>query len=170
MKWQTSCRLVTVLFMSFTIDFTSINFVQDGFRNSSRNSAGLTVRTSVTAFWAGIVRTLCFSRMHGHRRRIANGRIIKWKHTTCPLKKKFKSQLTAGKVMLTIFWNSQGPIFGHYQEQSAMINRSCYSKKLKPAIRSKHHGQLSQDVLLHDNSHPRTAANTSNTPAAAPRS
>jgi hypothetical protein len=33
-------------------------------------------------------------------------------------KKKFKSQLTTGKVMLTFFWVSQGTIPEHYHKQS----------------------------------------------------
>ena len=31
---------------------------------------------------------------------------LEWKHLSFPVKKKFKSQLSAGKVMLTIFWDS----------------------------------------------------------------
>jgi len=38
---------------------------------------------------------------------------MEWKHPGSPVKKKFKSQPSAGKVMLTIFWDSQGVILEH---------------------------------------------------------
>ena len=39
---------------------------------------------------------------------------MKWKHFGSPVKKKFKTQLSAGKVMLTIFWDSKRPILENY--------------------------------------------------------
>jgi len=45
-----------------------------------------------------------------------------------PVKKKFKSQPTAGKVMLTLFWDSQRPVLGHYHEWTMMINSAHYSE------------------------------------------
>jgi len=54
---------------------------------------------------------------------------------------KFKSQQSAGKFMLTGFWDSQGPILEHYQERGSTINSAHYSEllihRLKPEIRSK---------------------------------
>ena len=47
---------------------------------------------------------------------------MEWKHPSSPAKKKFKPQPSAGKVMLTIFWSSQGPIFCDYlQDQRTII-------------------------------------------------
>jgi hypothetical protein len=52
--------------------------------------------------------------------------------------KKFETQLSAGKVMLTVFWDSHGPILEHYQERGTAVNSAHYIEmlrdKLKPAI------------------------------------
>ena len=90
---------------------------------------------------------------------------MEWKHPNSPCKKKFKSQPSAGKLMLTVFWDSQGVVLEHYQEKGITINSARYSEmlidKLKPAIRSKRRGLLSNGVvLLHDNARPHTAAHT----------
>ena len=89
---------------------------------------------------------------------------MEWKHPQSPIRKKFKSQPSAGKLMLTVFWDSQGPILEHYQERGSTINSVRYEMlidRLKPAIRSKRGGQLSKgNVLLHDNACPHTAAHT----------
>jgi len=38
-----------------------------------------------------------------------------WKHPQSPIRKEFKSQPSAGKLMLTVFWAAQGPVLEHYQ-------------------------------------------------------
>jgi hypothetical protein len=43
---------------------------------------------------------------------------MEWKLPGSPVKKKFKSQTSAGKVMLTIFWDSQEIILEHYMERA----------------------------------------------------
>jgi hypothetical protein len=52
--------------------------------------------------------------------------------------KKFKSQPTAGKVMLILLWEYQGQILEHYQQWGVTINSAHYSEilhdRLKPAI------------------------------------
>jgi len=90
---------------------------------------------------------------------------MEWKHPGSPVKKKFKSQPSAGKVLLTIFWDSQGVILEHYLERGATVNSVRYSEmlstELKPAIRTKRRGLLSSGVLLlHDNARPHTAIHT----------
>lgn len=90
---------------------------------------------------------------------------VECKHPQSPIRKKFKSQPSPGKLMLTVFWDSQGPIMEHYQERGSTINSAPYSEmlidKLKPEIWSKRWGQLSKGiVLLHDNARPHTAAHT----------
>jgi hypothetical protein len=42
---------------------------------------------------------------------------MEWKHPGSPVKKKFKCQPSAGKAMLTLFWDSQGVILEHYLER-----------------------------------------------------
>jgi len=91
--------------------------------------------------------------------------IMKWKHPQSPIRKKFKSQPSAGKLTLTVFWDPQGPILEYYQDRGSTINSARYSEmlndRLKPEIRSKRRGQLSKGiVLVHDNARPHTAART----------
>ena len=63
---------------------------------------------------------------------------MEWKHLGSPVKKKFNSQPSAGKVLLTIFWDSQGVILEHYLERGTTVNSVQYSEmlstELKPAI------------------------------------
>jgi len=44
--------------------------------------------------------------------------IEKFQHSQTSVKKKFKSQPSARKVMLTIFWDSQGVLLEHYLERA----------------------------------------------------
>ena len=72
---------------------------------------------------------------------------LEWKHQYSPVKKKFMSQLSAGKAMLTIFWDSKGCILEHFLEIGSTINSARYfdllANRLKPAIRTKRRGLLS---------------------------
>ena len=87
--------------------------------------------------------------------------IMEWKHQQSPMGKNFKSQPSAGKLMLTVFWDTQGPILEHYQERGSTINSEMLIDRLKREIRSKRQGQLSKGiVLLHDNARPHTAVHT----------
>jgi hypothetical protein len=81
---------------------------------------------------------------------------------------KFKTQASAGKVMLTIFLDVNGPILVHFQEKGQTVTSARYSdmlvNELKPVIRSKRRGLLSKRVLLlHDNARPHMAAHTVDT-------
>jgi histone-lysine N-methyltransferase SETMAR len=76
----------------------------------------------------------------------------------------FKFPPSAGKLMLTLFWDMNRPILEHYQEKVETVNSVRYStmleEKLKLAIHS-HHRLLSKNVLLlYDNVRPHTAAAT----------
>ena len=90
---------------------------------------------------------------------------MEWKHPGSPAKKKFKTQPSAGKVMLTLFWDSKGPVLEDNLEKGRTINSARYSdlltNNLKPAVRTKGRGLLSKKVLLlHDNARPHTASHT----------
>jgi hypothetical protein len=81
---------------------------------------------------------------------------------------KFKIQASTGKVMLTIFWDVNGPILVHFQEKGQTVTSTWYSDMLvddlKPTIWLKCQGFLSKRVLLlHDNAHPHTAVRTMDT-------
>jgi len=95
----------------------------------------------------------------------SKGQSMEWKHPDSPAKKKFKTQPSAGKVMLTHFWDSKGPILEDYLEKGRTINSARYSdllaNNLKPAVRTKRRGLLSKKVLLlPDNARPQTASHT----------
>jgi len=96
----------------------------------------------------------------------------KWQSMQCKHRssssKKFKSQPSAGKLLLTVFWDSQGPILEHYMEKGVTVTSVNYCNmlrnELRPAIRSKRRGWLTQGVLLlHSNARPHTAHLTINT-------
>jgi len=78
---------------------------------------------------------------------------------------KFKSQTSAGKVILLLFWDCNGSILEHYHEQGTTVTAALYTEilksKLKPAFHNKHSGLLSRGVLLlHDNTLPHFMACT----------
>ena len=63
---------------------------------------------------------------------------IEWRHATSPRSKKFKSQQSAGKVMMTEFWDCVGVIMVESMSKGAKINSDVYIdtlKKLKARIR-----------------------------------
>ena len=70
--------------------------------------------------------------------------------------------------MLTICWDSEGPILEDFLEKGSTINSARYcdllAKRLKPAIRTKRRGLLTKKVLLqHDNARPHVAKATTET-------
>jgi hypothetical protein len=63
---------------------------------------------------------------------------MEWKYPTLPVKRRFRTQLMAGKVMLALFWDAQGPVLAHYEESSTTVNSVYYSEMLwdwlKPTV------------------------------------
>jgi hypothetical protein len=61
-----------------------------------------------------------------------------WKRPTSPMVNKFKSQLSADKIMFTFFWDMEGAIFVHFTPKGETVNSQNYcdviQTKLKPAI------------------------------------
>jgi hypothetical protein len=49
-----------------------------------------------------------------------------WKRPTLPVNKKFKSQPPAGKIMLTVFWDMEGAILGHFIPKDETVNNQNY--------------------------------------------
>jgi hypothetical protein len=89
---------------------------------------------------------------------------MEWKHQQSPSRKKFKSPPTAGKLMLTDFWDSYGPVLEHYQEKGTLPfaqYSGMLTADLKPAIHSKCLELLTKGVVLfHDNFCPHTVVHT----------
>jgi hypothetical protein len=81
-----------------------------------------------------------------------------------PSTKKFKVMPSAGKVMLCVFWDSQGVLLAHFQKHGKNVNYALYCVvllKLRDAIHRKYPGQLARGVVLHhDNARPHTAQAT----------
>jgi hypothetical protein len=55
--------------------------------------------------------------------------------------KKFRTQPSVGKVMLTLFWDERGVILEHYMARGNTVTSATYAALLKnhlhPAIKSK---------------------------------
>ena len=56
---------------------------------------------------------------------------VEWRHATSPCLKKFKSQQSAGKVMVTVFWDSVGVILVDFMSKQATINSDVYIDRFK---------------------------------------
>jgi len=80
---------------------------------------------------------------------------MQWKHVDSPPPKKFRTQPSAGKVMATNFWDSEGLLLIDYLPSKMTITGQYYAElllKLRDAIKQKRRGKLSLGVwLLHDN-------------------
>jgi histone-lysine N-methyltransferase SETMAR len=87
-----------------------------------------------------------------------------WKHTGSPPPKKFKQQLSAGKIMASVFWDRRGVLLIEFMPRGTTINSTSYcktSKKLRRAIQNRRRGKLSMGVRLHhDNARPHVSQQT----------
>jgi len=92
---------------------------------------------------------------------------MQWKHPSSPAHKKFKVTPSAGKVMLTVFWDCQGVLLTEFQQRGHTVTSASYCTiltKLRAAIRRKRPGLLTKGVLLlHDNARPHSANQTTAT-------
>ena len=80
-----------------------------------------------------------------------------WKHTTSPPPVKFRKIASAGKVMASVFWDSEGILMIDYLERGKTITGVHYAdqiRKLRAAIKQKRRGKLSHGVLLHQDNAP----------------
>ena len=75
-----------------------------------------------------------------------------WRNSSSPKPKKFRTEPSAGKVMLTLFWDEKGVILEHYTPGGTTVTSASYSDLLKnhlrPAIKSKRRGLLSSGPTL----------------------
>lgn len=86
---------------------------------------------------------------------------MQWKHHGSPPPRKFKTQASAGKIMGTFFWDSEGLLLADYMPHKTTITADVYAeqiRKLRAAIVEKRRGKISKGVLLlHDNAPVHTA-------------
>ena len=89
---------------------------------------------------------------------------MEWHRTTSPKKKKFKAIPSAGKVMATVFWDSEGVILFDVLPHGATINSEVYCatlRKLKKRVqRVRRHKNANELLILHDNARPHTSLRT----------
>ena len=76
---------------------------------------------------------------------------MEWHHRGSPPPKKFKAVPSAGKVMASVFWDTEGIIMIDYLEKGQTINGEYYSnelRQLRENLKVKRRGKLSKGVLL----------------------
>ena len=56
-------------------------------------------------------------------------------HSSSPKPKKFRTEPSAGKVMLTLFWDEKGVILEHYTPRGTTVTSASYSDLLKNHLR-----------------------------------
>lgn len=80
---------------------------------------------------------------------------MQWKHTDSPPPVKFRTAPSAGKIMCTIFWDTQGVILIDYLPHKTTMTSSYYAEllhRLRGAIKEKRRGMISSiPLLLQDN-------------------
>jgi hypothetical protein len=82
---------------------------------------------------------------------------MQWKHPQAPVCKEFKAQASAGKIMLTFFFDHQQTLLLNLRKQKCpLMSRDTVKQEyLCTAIKNKHPGSLTHRIiLLHDNAHP----------------
>ncbi|KAJ4426261.1 hypothetical protein ANN_27073 [Periplaneta americana] len=82
-----------------------------------------------------------------------------------PKPKKFRNFTTAGKVILMLFFDSEGPLLCHFMERGESVTSTRYSEilrtELRRAVKNKRPGRLREGVIvLHDIARPHTVRHT----------
>ena len=63
---------------------------------------------------------------------MARGRVsMERRQTSSPKPKKVQAQRSAGKLMLTLFWDHNGPILEHYMPRGSTLTSATYSNLLR---------------------------------------
>jgi len=79
---------------------------------------------------------------------------MEWRHSGSPRPKTFRVQKSAGKFLVSIFWD-QGILLIDYRPKDQTINTEYYSSllvQLKDILKKKRRGEVTEGVLfLHDN-------------------
>ena len=92
---------------------------------------------------------------------------MQWKHPASPAYKKFKVTPSAGKIILTVFWDCQGVLLNEFQQCDHTITSVSYCMilmKLCATICQKRPDLLTKGMLLlHDNACPHSANQTTAT-------
>lgn len=85
-----------------------------------------------------------------------------WKHTDSPPPKKFRVSASAEKMMVAMFWDSDGVILSHCVPKGTTVTGTSYENILKnkflPALQQKRPGKAAR-VLFHQDNAPAHRAN-----------
>jgi histone-lysine N-methyltransferase SETMAR len=85
---------------------------------------------------------------------------VQWKHPSSPSTKNCKVTSSAGKVMLTVFWDSHGVLLAQFQMRGENVNSGSYCEAAG-CNSQKTSRQLARRILFHhDNARPHTARAT----------
>lgn len=87
---------------------------------------------------------------------------MEFRHPSSPRVRKFKTQSSAGKVMLTTFWDSEGIVYTEYLPKGTTVNSNRYCEtlqKLKARIRRIRPNRI-VFLLHHDNARPHCSHQT----------
>jgi [histone H3]-lysine36 N-dimethyltransferase SETMAR len=82
---------------------------------------------------------------------------MQWKHTDSPCPKKAKAIPSAGKVMVTVFWDTEGILLLDYLQKGQTITGTYYANllmRLRDVLKIKRRGKLSRGVLFHQDNAP----------------
>jgi len=81
-----------------------------------------------------------------------------WKHTDSPPPKKFRVSASAEKMMVAMFWDSEGVILNHCVPKSATVTGQTYEDVLRtkflPALRETRPKKVAAVFFHHDNAPP----------------
>jgi hypothetical protein len=73
--------------------------------------------------------------VHCHQPKSRRKASEEWRHTFSPKPKKFRSQPSAGKVVLALFWDKRGVILEHYIPRRNPVTSTTYADLLKNRLR-----------------------------------
>jgi len=76
---------------------------------------------------------------------------MQWKHLDSPPPKKARVQPSAGKVMLTVFWNQDGVLMTDFVAKGTTITGAYYAsllRKLREGIKIKRRGKISKGIIV----------------------
>lgn len=80
-----------------------------------------------------------------------------WKHQGSPAPKKAKAVISAGKVMASVFWDSEGILMVDYLKKGHTITGTYYASlldNLRVEIKKKRRGKLTKGVIFHQDNAP----------------
>ncbi|KAL0822131.1 hypothetical protein ABMA28_004265 [Loxostege sticticalis] len=152
-------RRITIKYLAETlkISFGSIQSILTnslGFKKVSARWRNLEMLTSDPYEFCPRVVTMDETWVH-HFDPETKRQSMSWKRPSSPPIKKFRVAPTAGKIMASVFWDSDGILFIDYVPKGQTITGPYYASlipKVREVIKKTRRGKLSSGVLfLHDN-------------------